>query len=150
MLARTYLLCEVYFCTIAFSPYLVLNSVFASHRIIIVFSVRNFSNSYAAACFEPISEELHQTGTFWTLYRLSYSAAPCFKYSLVRNSFLSWYCPSKKALLKLLCCWRPQDIGLDKISARTIWPRQTNGRARNMVSAFSAKVLLASSWSSSE
>ena len=37
--------------------------------------LRFFPNYYAAALFEPTSVELHQTGTFRMLYRLSYSAA---------------------------------------------------------------------------
>ena len=36
-------------------------------------------NSYAAACFETTSEELHQTGTFRMFYQLTYSTAARIK-----------------------------------------------------------------------
>ena len=38
-----------------------------------------FLSSHPATCFEPMSVELHQTGTFRTLYRLSYRAAATLK-----------------------------------------------------------------------
>ena len=51
-----------------------------------IFFLQMFPNFYATACFEiedemalswfePTSVELHQTGTFQTLYWLNYSAA---------------------------------------------------------------------------
>ena len=62
---------------IFFFPYLALKSAFASQMVQLglFFSQRIFPNSYAAECFEPTPVELHQTGTFWTLNQLSYSAA---------------------------------------------------------------------------
>ena len=73
-----------------FFQYLALSSAFRltdGVTRIIIFLYKFLPNSYATACFdrekddkrlssfEPMSVELHQTGTFRTLYRLSYSAA---------------------------------------------------------------------------
>ena len=41
-----------------------------------------FPNSYAVAWFELTSEELHQTGTFWTLHRLGLSYSPAANHYL--------------------------------------------------------------------